>query len=82
MSRSSEAAHARLYASTVARVLARARRHGNEDLEAVAERPVFVLGAPRSGTTFTARAIASQPGFVDLGEVAPQIGRASCRERV
>jgi hypothetical protein len=34
------------------------------------ERLVFVLGSPRSGTTFLAGAIASLPGFVDLGEVA------------
>ena len=32
---------------------------------------VFVLGCPRSGTTFLARAIGSLAGFVDLGEVAP-----------
>lgn len=31
---------------------------------------VFVLGCPRSGTTFLAGAIGSCPGFVDLGEVA------------
>ena len=35
------------------------------------ERVVFVVGSPRSGTTFLARAIGSLPGFVDLGEVAP-----------
>ena len=34
-------------------------------------RTVFVLGSPRSGTTFLARSIGSLPGFVDLGEVAP-----------
>jgi Sulfotransferase family len=34
------------------------------------ERLVFVVGSPRSGTTFLAGAIASLPGFVDLGEVA------------
>lgn len=34
------------------------------------ERVVFVLGSPRSGTTFLAGAIGSVPGFVDLGEVA------------
>lgn len=34
------------------------------------ERTVFVLGSPRSGTTFLAGAIGSLPGFVDLGEVA------------
>lgn len=35
------------------------------------ERLVFVVGSPRSGTTFLAAAIGSLPGFVDLGEVAP-----------
>jgi hypothetical protein len=34
------------------------------------ERMVFVVGSPRSGTTFLARAIGSCPGMVDLGEVA------------
>jgi hypothetical protein len=32
---------------------------------------VFVVGSPRSGTTFLAGAIGSLPGFVDLGEVPP-----------
>ena len=32
---------------------------------------MFVVGAPRSGTTFLARSIGSVPGFVDLDEVAP-----------
>jgi Sulfotransferase family len=35
------------------------------------DRLVFVLGSPRSGTTFLAGAIGSLPGFIDLGEVAP-----------
>lgn len=35
------------------------------------DRLVFVVGSPRSGTTFLAGAIGSVPGFVDLGEVAP-----------
>jgi hypothetical protein len=30
---------------------------------------VFVLGCPRSGTTFTAESIGAAPGFLDLGEV-------------
>ena len=34
------------------------------------DRFVFVVGSPRSGTTFLAGAIGSLPGFVDLGEVA------------
>ncbi len=35
------------------------------------DRLVFVIGSPRSGTTFLAAAIGSLPGFVDLGELAP-----------
>ncbi len=35
------------------------------------ERLVFVVGCPRSGTTFLGRALGAQPGFVDLGEVTP-----------
>jgi hypothetical protein len=35
------------------------------------DRLVFVVGSPRSGTTFVAGAIGSVTGFVDLGEVAP-----------
>ena len=35
------------------------------------ERLVFVVGCPRSGTTFVGRAIGGLPGFVDFGEVTP-----------
>ena len=35
------------------------------------ERLVFVVGCPRSGTTFMGRAIGGLPGFVDLSEVTP-----------
>ena len=35
------------------------------------ERLVFVVGCPRSGTTFLGRAIGGLPGFVDFGEVTP-----------
>jgi hypothetical protein len=42
-----------------------------ERLGAADERIVFVVGCPRSGTTFLARSLGSLPGFVDLGEVAP-----------
>jgi hypothetical protein len=35
------------------------------------DRLVFVVGSPRSGTTFLAGAIGSLAGFVDLGEIAP-----------
>jgi hypothetical protein len=33
--------------------------------------PLFVVGSPRSGTTFLAGALAAQRGIVDLGEVQP-----------
>jgi hypothetical protein len=33
--------------------------------------PLFVVGSPRSGTTFLAGALAAQRGVVDLGEVQP-----------
>ncbi len=42
-----------------------------ERLGRLDDRFVFVVGSPRSGTTFLAGAIGSLPGFVDLGEVAP-----------
>lgn len=42
-----------------------------ERLGPLDDRLVFVVGSPRSGTTFLAGAIGSAPGFVDLGEVAP-----------
>ena len=47
------------------RSLAQRPRLGRE------ERLVFVVGCPRSGTTFLGRAIGGLPGFVDFGEVTP-----------
>jgi hypothetical protein len=49
------------------------RRRGSlgERLGRLDDRFVFVVGSPRSGTTFLAGVIGSVPGFVDLGEVAP-----------
>jgi hypothetical protein len=47
------------------------------------ERLVFIVGSPRSGTTFLGRAVGSLPGFVDLGEVAalkasvPELARSA-----
>jgi hypothetical protein len=34
-------------------------------------RLIFVVGSPRSGTTFLASSLGAQPGLVDLGEVKP-----------
>jgi Sulfotransferase family len=50
------------------RVARRARLGGLRGHE---ERLVFVVGSPRSGTTFTGSALGSLPGFVDLDEVTP-----------
>ena len=62
-------ASAKLYASSARRGFTRGglsrARLGRE------ERLVFVVGSPRSGTTFLGDALGGLPGFVDLGEVAP-----------
>jgi hypothetical protein len=62
----------KLYAASGRRALARggpsAARFGHEG------RLVFVVGSPRSGTTFLAGALGALAGFVDLGEVAPLKG--------
>jgi hypothetical protein len=60
-----------LYGRTVARVAQRGLRERGGDPELAKERVVFVVGSPRSGTTFLAGAVGAQPGFVDLGEVKP-----------
>lgn len=60
-----------LYGRTVARVAHRGWREPGGDPVAATEQIVFVVGSPRSGTTFLAGAVGSQPGFVDLGEVQP-----------
>jgi hypothetical protein len=66
------AAHAGLYAASARRVLqARGLRSLGERLRGADERLVFVVGSPRSGTTFFAGALGEQPGFVDLSEVNP-----------
>lgn len=46
-------------------------RTGRPRLGAPDDRMVFVVGSPRSGTTFLGRSLGSLNGFVDLGEVAP-----------
>jgi hypothetical protein len=57
------------YGQTAVRVGVRGRRESA--LVRRDDRLVFVVGSPRSGTTFTATKLGEQPGFVDLGEVKP-----------
>jgi hypothetical protein len=59
----------RLYGGAAARVALRGR--GKDGVADATERPVFVVGSPRSGTTFMAGCLGGLPGFVDLGEVGP-----------
>jgi hypothetical protein len=49
-------------------VLRRARSRPSLHRE---DRLVFVVGSPRSGTTFLGNSLGAQPGLVDLGEVKP-----------
>jgi hypothetical protein len=60
-----------LYAATVRRIVPRSRDAGDADVDFPGERPVFVVGSPRSGTSFLAGSLGRLPGFVDLGEVGP-----------
>lgn len=55
------------YGATAVRVALRG--HGGR--RGAEERLAFVVGSPRSGTSFTGSALGSQPGWVDLGEVPP-----------
>jgi len=57
------------YGPSAVRVSVRARKEGA--ILGHDDRLVFVVGSPRSGTSFTARTLGEQPGFVDLGEVKP-----------
>ena len=59
----------RTYAAGAARVARRSRLRGF--LGPHEERLVFVVGCPRSGTSFTGAALGSLPGFVDMDEVTP-----------
>lgn len=55
---------------TARRVLRRSSGPLRARLGPLDGRLVFIVGSPRSGTTFLGRAVGSLPGFVDLGEVA------------
>jgi hypothetical protein len=57
-----------LYGTSAARIVLRSRPRPSLRREA---RLVFVVGSPRSGTTFLATSLGAQPGLVDLGEVKP-----------
>ena len=59
----------RAYAAGSLRVVRRSRLRGF--LGPHEERLVFVVGCPRSGTTFTGSALGTLPGFVDMDEVTP-----------
>jgi DNA-binding transcriptional ArsR family regulator len=61
----------RLYGGAAARVARRGRKKATSEARDATERPVFVVGAPRSGTTFMGSSLGRLPGFVDLGEVGP-----------
>jgi hypothetical protein len=69
---------ASFYAATLRHVLRRAALSLSERLGRTESRIVFVVGCPRSGTSFVAQSIGALPGFVDLGEVIPL--RASIAE--
>jgi hypothetical protein len=55
------------YGTTAVRVAVRGTRTRLQ--RPLEERLVFVVGSPRSGTSFTAGALGALPQFVDLGEV-------------
>ena len=59
---------AAMYANSAARVAWRARSRPRFRTET---RVVFVVGSPRSGTTFLAGALGELDGVVDLGELQP-----------
>jgi len=57
-----------LYGTSAARILTRARSRPSLHRET---RLIFVVGSPRSGTTFLGSSLGAQSGLVDLGEVKP-----------
>jgi hypothetical protein len=57
------------YGITAVRVALRGRGGGRAAARPGEDRLAFVVGSPRSGTSFTGSALGSQPGWVDLGEI-------------
>jgi len=58
-----------LYGAAAARLAG--RRRGAAPRPQAADRLIFVVGSPRSGTTFLATSLGSHPELVDLGELQP-----------
>jgi Sulfotransferase family len=58
-----------LYAGSAGRIASRSAK--SRRVRQPLPRPIFVVGSPRSGTTFLAGALGAHPGLVDLGEVKP-----------
>lgn len=61
----------RLYVETTRRAVRRYQPDARHILARSDDRVIFIVGSPRSGTSFTAAAIGSVPGYADLGELAP-----------
>lgn len=62
---------AALYGTAAARVGFRAGRSARVSGRRTSQQLVFVVGSPRSGTTFLGSSLGAQPGLIDLGEVKP-----------
>ena len=62
---------ATLYGRAAARLVVRGGREIRLPLGEPCGRHVFVVGCPRSGTTFLAGVLGEQPGLIDLGEASP-----------
>ena len=69
--RHADAGSARSYLASARRSARRYGVHPTGALRRRDDRPVFVVGSPRSGTSFVAGAIGAVPGFADLGELRP-----------
>lgn len=64
-----------MYRQTFRRAVRHYGVHPIRAMGFVNDSPVFIVGCPRSGTTFTASALGAVTGFIDLGEV-PRFKRA------
>jgi hypothetical protein len=62
---------ASLYGRSAARLVVRGGREIRLPRGEPCGKHVFVVGCPRSGTTFLAEVLGQQPGLIDLGEASP-----------